>query len=233
VLEAPTLTIVDGVTRSAAPVTPPPNSFGGVRPMDLLTPPTAGQPAQQPSPLCVARFSSAGPPVVLLGLTLGGAHCCTVVRAYVVDSAAVKPLPDEDLGNPGAALESSHGASIIVTADNAFAYEFDSFAGSAMPVKVVAVVGNQFIDVTRLHLDLVRTDAAMMWSILQKTNDTLGLVAAWVADQCELGQEPNAWATVSTLQGEGRLGATVAGSGGAQFVSDLHAFLSAHHYCTT
>jgi len=82
-------------------------------------------------------------------------------------------------------------------------------------------------------LDLVRADAAMWWSLLQKTNDTLGLVAAWVADQCELGQEPGAWATVSTLQGQGRLGATVAGQGGAKFVSDLHAFLLAHHYCGT
>lgn len=32
--------------------------------------------------LCVTRFAGDGHPVVLLGLFTGGAHCCTILRAY-------------------------------------------------------------------------------------------------------------------------------------------------------
>ena len=48
---------------------------------------------------------------------------------------------------------------LLVSADNAFAYQFGSFAGSGPPIQLFTWNGIAFADVTRQHLDLVADDA--------------------------------------------------------------------------
>lgn len=62
----------------------------------------------------------------------------------------------------------------------------------------------------------------------------LGIVAAWVADECNLGQGP-AWAPVNALQVLHELGGNASDlpelPAGAAYVAALHAFLTQHGYC--
>ncbi|HEY0869873.1 MAG TPA: hypothetical protein VGD55_05725 [Acidothermaceae bacterium] len=189
-----------GDTTVALPITPPASSqivdlfiletqSGRSNPDDE----TAGS-------LCLVRFSDGAAPVALIALTTGGAHCCITVRAVPIDGS---PTLDRDFGNYGPWLRNvSSNASVVpatvpvmVTADNAFAYQFTSFAGSGPPVQLVSWTGTAFTDVTRRHLDVVRDDAQ---SYLAAYNDPtqpekLGFLAGWVADECLAGDAGTAW----------------------------------------
>ncbi len=87
-------------TLLSTTVKPPANSLGGA-PRGVI-PWSIGEPAQGMDPdsdasgaLCVARFAGQSSPVVLLGLYLGGAHCCTIVRAYAPSDGAMAPPVDD------------------------------------------------------------------------------------------------------------------------------------------
>jgi hypothetical protein len=239
------LTVAEsGVTVLTSHVGPPKDEVPSVTdiiPWDIG--PTTGPSSNDTNEtaLCLADFPGQSMPTVLLGLDLGGAHCCTVVRAYQLIPGGVASPVDDDLGNPGASLQTAGGSAIIVTADNAFAYTFDSFAGSGMPVMVLGFSGGRFVNLTTQHLDRVQTDAAYYWGLVNQpstaTGDLvgLGLLAPWVADECLLGQETHAWATVAAFEAQGRLGPTANPAGawptGADYVSALRTFLRQHGYC--
>ena len=59
----------------------------------------------------------------------------------------------------------------------------------------------------------------------------LGVLAAWVADQCNLGQGTAAWTTVDQLQAQGRLSGPAGWPQGAAYVQALKSFLAQHGYC--
>jgi hypothetical protein len=65
------------------------------------------------------------------------------------------------------------------------------------------------------------------------SSDGLGLLAAWVGDECLLGRSSQAWATVDQLQSQGKLTGAAGGNWptGAAYVSKLHQFLAGHGYC--
>jgi hypothetical protein len=158
--------------------------------------------------LCLVRFSDGAAPVALIALTTGGAHCCVTVRAVPADGG---PAVDRDFGNYGPWLRnvssnvssdvSSNGSSAsatvpaLVSADNAFAYQFASFAGSGPPVQLFSWTGTAFADVTRRHLDVVRDDAQSFLSAYDDPTqpEKLGFLAGWVADECVLRQAAAAW----------------------------------------
>jgi hypothetical protein len=208
-----------------------------------IIPWSIGPEPQSNQALCIAKFAGQALPTVVLGLDLGGAHCCTVLRAYQLLPGAVAPPADDDLGNPGAALQPVGDHAVVITADNAFAYTFDSFAGSGMPILVLDFSAGRFADVTRLYPDQITADAARWWSALNTPTGAspggpsigLGVLAPWVADECLLGQEPHAWSTVATFESEGKLGGEPA-SGvlwptGQAYVTALRSFLRQHGYC--
>ena len=192
-------------------------------------------------PLCVARF--AGPETaVLVGLYTFGAHCCTWLDAYPVLDGRAGPVPvEQDMSNPGASLYQSGPNALVVTADNAFAYRFSSYAGSGMPVRALELRGRQFVNVTREHLGLVAAEVPHWWrnylgNYSLKTlppGNGLGILAALVADQCELGKGTEAWATVAKLEAEGKLAGNMAGTSqrGPMYVKALKAFLASRGYC--
>lgn len=146
--------------------------------------------------LCLARFSDGAVPVALIALTTGGAHCCITVRAVPADGG---PTADRNFGNYGPWVRDvTSGAGLIpvlVSADNAFAYQFTSFAGSGPPVQLVSWTGTAFADVTRRHLDVVRDDAQAFMSAYKDPAEPekLGFLTGWVADECVVGDAASAW----------------------------------------
>jgi len=186
----------------------------------------------------VARFAGSAHPVVLLGLYSGGAHCCTDLRAYPLTGSESLDGVDIWIGNPGVDVEANpHGQGVIVvTGDDAFNYQFASFADSGVPLKVLTFRNRGFADITRAYPDLVRNDAAQWWkSFSDDPGQGLGTLAAWAADQCLLGKGRSMWATIDRLLAEGKLGGDP-GAGnlwptGADYVGALHTFLPQHGYC--
>lgn len=186
------------------------------------------------SPMCLARFAGAAVPTVLFGFYAGGAHCCVAVRAVPLGPGAPGPSDDLGLGNATATVEVHEGRVIVLTADNRFAYAFSSFAGSGMPVMAYEVSGGHFVLKTRDYPDLIRSDAARWWQQVVSTQNggqgILGVLAAWVADECQIGRSASAWATVDTLNAQGKLTGPSAPTGTA-YVAALRTFLSKTGYC--
>jgi hypothetical protein len=184
-------------------------------------------------PLCIVRFPGSSVPSVALGLYTGGAHCCTVLRVWQAIPGA-SPT-EENIGDPGLTLEQANNEVEIITADDAFAYAFTPFAYSGMPVLVQEYRDGQFVDVTRDHLDLVASDAASaFYSFSSSTPNGLGYLAAWAADECNLGITGQPWDTLDQLLASDELvgpeGSTLTGQ---VYLNDLRSFLPKHGYCTT
>jgi hypothetical protein len=179
--------------------------------------------------LCLGRFSDGAVPVALLALTTGGVHCCVTVRAVPSDGGAAV---DHDFGNYSPWFRRTATGPLLVSADNAFAYQFASFAGSGPPVQLFAWNGTAFTDVTRQHLDLVAQDAQNYLALYHDPSqpEKLGSLAGWMADECLTGNSSTAWAFVDEQQ---QLGlpeaADYAGAGGYQ--AALRDFLVAQGYC--
>lgn len=224
-------------------------SGGGVpAASETITPPSGGDAVSLSSivadphsndPLCLAQFAGASEPTALLGLYTGGAHCCYVLRALIPAATSWTSI-EEDLGNADASIRLIGGSPLIVTADNAFAYAFTDFSGSALPVELFRVTDGQFENVTGAHPSVVATDAAHWQKAIPTApnHDDLGLIAAWTADECRLGRQVQAYAEVAALQAKGELtGITSVGTGpvpwptGATFVTALQKFLVQHGYC--
>jgi hypothetical protein len=187
--------------------------------------------------LCLARFSDGAVPVAFLLLTTGGAHCCFTLRAVPADGA---PAADHDFGNyPPWFREVSSGAGqvpVLVSADNAFAFQFTSFAGSGPPVQLFTWSAGGFVNVTRQHLDIVRADAQ---SYLASYNDPaeaekLGFLGGYLADECVVGDGASAWSFIDQQRQLGRLLNLVTPTEYAPatgYEAELRQFVVAHGYC--
>jgi hypothetical protein len=224
------LTVTIGGSHFSESVAPPAQT-SDVTPWSL-TPAASPSGAPNSDALCLALFPGDTTPTVVLGLSTGGAHCCTVVRAIALSSAGLAPPVDDDLGNAGATLENGPHGATIVTADNAFAYQFSSFAGSGLPVEVLQFSQGRFVAVTSQRPDLIATDAALWWRTFNANPGSgLGVLAPWVADQCALGQATTAWATVDQLLAQGKLIGPTEWPQGSAYVAALKTFLAKQGYC--
>ena len=192
-------------------------------------------------PICLVRFIAGGPVVALLAMTSGGVHCCSVVRAYVpATDAATTPITtkpiEHEFGNAYPTIGGEPGQPLLVSADDAFYYAFSSFADSATPVMLFTVKDGGFVNVTTAHPALIRADAAQQWAWLTdpstRTGGMISGLAAWVADQCMLGNAIAAWQTVAKYNALGKLASPDSGyATGDAYVSDLELFLADQHYC--
>ncbi len=224
---------VDALTMDSPPATAPPELF------DFAF--NDASPDKVRGPLCLVRFTAGGPVVALLVMTTGGVHCCGVVRAYVApgDTAAgaitTKPI-EHDFGNAFPTVGTAAGQQLLVSADDAFDYAFSSFADSATPIMLYTVKDGAFVNVTGAHPALIRADAAQQWALLTDPSTRIGGMisglAAWVADQCMLGNASAAWQTVAKYNALGKLAGPETGyATGDAYVSDLEIFLADHGYC--
>jgi hypothetical protein len=152
-----------------------------------------------------------------------------------VSATGLGPVVADDVGNAAASLTPDGDYAQIVTADNSFAYTFASYASSGLPVEVLQFSPGGFAVVTKQRLDLVTADASKWWSVFTTdtgTGNGLGVLAAWVADECVLGQGTSAWTTVGQLQVQGKLSGPAGWPTGAAYVQALKSFLAQHGYCT-
>jgi hypothetical protein len=223
------------ITSAGRPtVTLPVTALPGTPLVDLFTLDTQTQRSSTDDDtagsLCLGRFSDGAAPVALLALTTGGAHCCMTVRAVASTGGAAV---DHDFGDYPPWFRETASGPLLVSADNAFAYKFDSFAGSGPPVQLFAWSGTAFTDVTGQHLDLVADDAQSYLALFNDPTEPekLGSLAGWVADECRVGKSSAAWAFVDE---QVRLGlpeaAHYAGPGG--YPAALRDFLATQGYCS-
>lgn len=226
------------ITSAGHPtVTLPVTAPAGTPVVDLFTIDTQAQRSNADDDaagsLCLGRFSDGAAPVALLALTTGGAHCCFTVRVASSDGGTAV---DHDFGNYPPWFRETASGPLLVSADNAFAYQFGSFAGSGPPIQLFAWNGSAFADVTRQHLDLVADDAQ---NYLAQFNDPsqpekLGSLAGWVADECLVGKSASAWSFIDQQRKLGHLvdptdpASALAVAG---YESALRQFVVAHNYC--
>jgi len=160
--------------------------------------------------LKVTDIDGDGEPEVLVDLYTGGAHCCVVTDILRFTGSTYEPVT-RNWADPGYTLVAPVGPgapATFVTADARFAYTFASFAYSWLPVRALTLVGGRWTDVTRLHPEVLRADAARALKTYKKYRNgslSLGALAGWVADEYRLGKRRTADAFVTHELAAGRL----------------------------
>jgi hypothetical protein len=194
--------------------------------------------------LCVIAFQREQHPGVMAEGFTGGAHCCEAPVIYLFNQAhdrydKVVDMTPIDFENPHA-FDPNGGFIPIVaknhvllkTSDGDFAYVFDCYACSATPIVIDSVGLGGLTDVTLQHSSLVTTDARGIWKAVQlamsrtaSRSSAVGLLPAWVADECALDRGAAAWSTIVGFERKGELI-------GAAYIAHLRSFLLQHDYCT-
>lgn len=188
----------------------------------------------------IVNFEPKGMPSVVLDLYSGGAHCCTIEQVYSFNakSSAVRKT-ERNFGDPGVQLVKlgAHGSFDLLSADDTFAYAFTDFAASGLPIQVLNFSHHAFHEITRSFPDLITKDANQWMSAFRAQasthyRDSVGVVAAWAADEDMLGHSA---AVVRFLAGQAKAGHLnsvlypVAFSG-QKYVIALKNFLRKHGY---
>ena len=199
--------------------------------------PTAADGSNSQSAVQVVRLGS-GAPDVVLGLYSGGAHCCYIDQVFAPASRSKYRMSEMSFGDPGAHLEVLPGSPYakFVTADDAFAYTFTDFAASGLPIKIMNFTRRGFSDVTRQYPVLIRADAATWLAafrdqVTSHYSDSVGVIAAWAADEYQLGLERSADAFLRAQAVAGHLNSPLYPTvKGLVFVRFLQKFLHQRGY---
>lgn len=185
----------------------------------------------------VVDMNGDGVTEVLVDLYTGGAHCCSVDEIFSIDPATgALTQAERNWGDPGAELaDLGHDGKLeFLTADDRFAYRFDAFAFSGLPVLVERFANGTFTDVTSSYRALVTRDAST-WLHAYRHNwahgNGLGFLAAWAADEYRLNRRSAVDRFLSRELHRGHLrGDGAYWHGGARYVHDLKRFLARSGY---
>ena len=215
--------------------------------------------AQPPTqyPLCIV--ATHGPMTsysIMLEVDTGGAHCCSVVDTWAVTGGKNIAYSSALVGNGYGYLTTVDGQTVLVGQDNRFAYVFDSYAGSAMPIRIYKLgtpqnhtltsspvtlgsTGSGWTDITKQFPAIVSKEAQLFLvqyqSSLSEHYSGLGVLAGWAADECVLGRSAEAGAYINSQLKAGHLISSAPGMGlpsGAAFVTALKKFLISTGYCS-
>jgi hypothetical protein len=178
-----------------------------------------------------------GDPDIVLDLYSGGAHCCTVVQIFSFDPATATYVKTERVfGDPDAkVVDLGHTGHLeFLTADDSFAYRFTDFAASGLPIEILTFANRHFTDVTRSYPALIAKDAAVWLKAFkaqakQHYPDSVGVVAAWAADEDLLGHAKLVRRFLHAQARAGHLNAPFE-AGGTEFVAKLQKFLRRRGY---
>jgi hypothetical protein len=201
---------------------------------DLPCGPAVGFGTRLP-PLRVRDLDADGEPEVIYAAYTGGAHCCVVgqVFALTADGSGYTSV-DRNFGNPDFWIQdlNGDGRPEVVTADDAFAYRFTSYAFSGLPLSVLRYDHGSFTDITDSFPDRLRAEAKAFWREYKRLRTNRdgterGQIAAWVADLYRLGKRKHA---LRILKREVRNGYLSGAGGGAKFIHTLHLFLLRRGY---
>ena len=188
----------------------------------------------------VIDLDHTGEPNVVLDLFTGGAHCCSVEQLFTFNPGTMSyATAERNFGDPGDRIEDLNhdGRFEFVTADDRFAYAFTDFAASGLPLQILDFSGGRFTDVTDSYPALIRKDAANWLKAFKHLNhghdiDSVGVIAAWAADEYRLGRVAAANRYLSAQAAAGHLKTPLATTNaqGAKFVARLKRFLRRHGY---
>jgi hypothetical protein len=178
--------------------------------------------------LKVVDLDGDGEPEVIVDLYTGGAHCCLLAQVYRYDGKTYVPST-RDFADFGYTLADG----IFTTGDPRFAYAFASFADSAFPVQLLTFSRGTWKDVTRAHPETLRADAARWKKEYNKRRSgklSLGILAAYTADQYRLGKKRAADAFLRSELRAGRLKGDKYWPSGKTYISTLQRRLKAWGY---
>jgi hypothetical protein len=179
-----------------------------------------------------------GSPDVVLDLYSGGAHCCSVAQVFRYSQSSGTYLKTErNFGDPGYEIRVLGGRSLFLSADDRFAYAFTDFAASGLPLEVLSLSQGRFQDVTRDYPSLVASDARRWMEAFDSIRrgqytDTVGVVAAWAADEELLGHGARVHSFLQRQAQAGHLNSALEPTtgGGQRFVRALYAQLRRDGY---
>jgi hypothetical protein len=138
-------------------------------------------------------------PEVYFASYSGGAHCCMQVVVATEVGRRWQAVEVGAFDGDGNLLEDLDGDGLaeIATIDNRFLYQFDGYAGSVAPLRVLAVRKGAVLDVSSeprflpAHSDwLARLEEG--WTGRERWQSP-GFLAGWVAARQRLGQGLAAW----------------------------------------
>jgi hypothetical protein len=137
-----------------------------------------------------------------------------------------------DFGDPGDEIVDldHNGRYEFLTADDSFAYEFTDFAASGLPIQILTFSGGRFHNVTRSYPALIAKNAAEFLKAFKSEgrrhySDSVGLIAAWAADEDMLGHRGQAARYLDQQARAGHLNSALGQAGGLKFVANLQRFL--------
>ncbi len=185
-----------------------------------------------PKALNLVDLAGNGEPDVLVNVYSGGEHCCNavVIHAFTPATDTYSTI-NHTWGDPGYELEQLAGGRQLelVSADDRFAYSFAAYAFSGLPLQIWRLQGARLIDVTRDYRGKIRADAKRWWSAYssaRKGEFGLGYLAAWAADEYNLGRGATVTAQLQALANAHELRSSPGfGPGGARFIALLNSFL--------
>lgn len=164
-------------------------------------------------------------PEIIVDVFTGGAHCCSVSAVWRWTGSGYEQS-ERNWADPGYRLRDTNGDGVpeFVSSDARFAYEFAAFAFSAFPLRVLSFRQGLFVDVTAKRKALVRKDAKKWMREYRKRRNgdsSLGILAAWTADQYVLGRKTNAHRFLAAERRAGRLTSFQGWPSGSGFIAKL------------
>lgn len=136
---------------------------------------------------------------VIVQTFTGGAHCCMAITTYTWQNETFVAVPFAYLDGGGGSFTdlNDDGQIEFVSADNAFLYQFSSYAGSYPPTMVLNFVGGTYVDTTAQFPSVVGSGAWRMYEALGRAEadgyEVNGVLAGYVAQKIRLGQYAEGW----------------------------------------
>lgn len=184
--------------------------------------------------VCV-EVPTSGLPLVHLTGYAGAMTCCGMARTYYPRSDGTYATVDRDLGRGAGTFELLSGQVALVASNADFNTRFDCGACSPGALQILTFTGGRIADITRQFPSRIAAEADGWWKVIEGSPPSLGLVAPWTADECELGKQAPAYATLDALNAAGKLVNPSPTSGwpeGSAFISALKSFLKSEGYCS-
>ncbi len=190
-------------------------------------------------PVCV-EIPSSGLPIVYVTGYAGAMTCCTVERVYYsLENGSYAAAVDRDMG--GTATVEKVGDDVVIEGANRdFSGRFDCVACSGEPIQILEFESDQYVDVTKQFPAQISSDAQKWWNLYEShPDDPLGVLSAWAADECEVGQQSEAFSTLDQMAAAGTLSPPPGsppttysfGLTGSSYVQALQGFLRQEAYC--
>lgn len=145
-------------------------------------------------------------PSVVLTLYTGGLHCCTLTTLASMDAQGRWSVAQgRALDGSGYEFEDvdGDGAVELIAPDNSFLYAFSSYSASFAPTRIARVEGARVIDVTnepRFRPFLIQQAHALEFGRTPEQWRMNGFLGGWVAAKALIGEGPQAWERMLSLQ---------------------------------